>query len=109
MFGGVVVQEDNLPCPIQQSLELSYSSRNDCQFQQYLQESSRRVSEIEVGDKVPYVGHGENGLFTIKGLGKEILTVLAVDHDLGVARVTSPNWNFMPNYQTIDLKHLKRI
>ncbi len=104
MFDGVVVQE-----PIQQSLDLEYSSRNDCQFQQYFQYSSREVPKIKVGDKVLYVGRGENGLFTIKGLGKEILTVLAVDHDLGVARVTSPNWNFMPNYQTIDLKHLKRI
>jgi hypothetical protein len=26
-----------------------------------------------------------------------------------VARVTSPNWNFMPNYQTIDLKYLTKI
>ncbi len=64
---------------------------------------------IKAGDKVLYVGRGDTGLPADHRIFKEVLTVLSVDHEFGVARVTSPNWEFVPNYMTLDLRTMRRI
>jgi hypothetical protein len=59
---------------------------------------------ISVGDKVRYVGRGEWGLFTVKGIWRNELTVEAIQDDRAV--VSCPQW---VTKQTIPLKDLRKL
>jgi hypothetical protein len=67
---------------------------------------------ISVGDRVRYVGRGENGLFTLKGIWREPLTIVAIkdDHLRCVgderAEVSSPKW---VTTQNIPIKDLRKV
>jgi hypothetical protein len=60
--------------------------------------------DIYVGDKVRYVGRGEWGLFTVKGIWRNELTVEAIQDDRAV--VSCPQW---VTKQTIPLKDLRKV
>ena len=60
--------------------------------------------DISVGDRVHYRGKGENGLFTLKGLKTDELTVVAIKDDM--VDVSSPRWL---TYQNIPAKDLEKI
>ena len=60
--------------------------------------------DISVGDRVGYRGKGENGLFTLKGLKTDVLTVVAISGDM--VEVSSPCWL---TSQNIPAKDLERI
>lgn len=62
------------------------------------------MSDLFVGDRVRYVGRGENGIFTLKGIRSDILTVVAVKNDR--AEVSNPKW---VTTQNIPLKDLQKV
>jgi len=76
---------DNDRCTHGQNREFS---QNGCIKNTY---TSRPTSQsFAVGDRVRYVGQGENGLFTLKGIWRETLTIVAIKDDR--AEVSSPKW-----------------
>jgi hypothetical protein len=60
--------------------------------------------KISVGDRVRYRGKGENGLFTLKGLKTDELTVVAVSAVL--VEVSNPRWL---TTQNIPIKDLAKV
>jgi hypothetical protein len=60
--------------------------------------------EISVGDRVHYRGKGENGLFTLKGLKTDELTVVAIAGDM--VEVSSPRWLTTQNIPAKDLEKI---
>jgi hypothetical protein len=59
---------------------------------------------ISVGDRVRYRGKGENGLFTLKGLKSDVLTVVAVSEDM--IEVANPRWLTTQNIPMADLERV---
>ena len=59
---------------------------------------------INVGDRVRYRGKGENGLFTLKGLKTDELTIVAINDDF--VEVSNPRWL---TTQNIPVKDLEKI
>jgi len=59
---------------------------------------------ISVGDRVRYRGKGENGLFTIKGLKTDELTVIAISNDM--VEVSNPRWVTTQNIPAQDLEKI---
>jgi len=59
---------------------------------------------ISVGDRVRYRGKGENGLFTIKGLKTDELTVVAISD--GMVEVSNPRWVTTQNIPAQDLEKI---
>jgi hypothetical protein len=60
--------------------------------------------DISVGDKVRYRGKGENGLFTLKGLKTDELTVVAISG--GMVEVSSSRWLTTQNIPAQDLEKI---
>jgi len=60
---------------------------------------------ISVGDRVRYRGKGENGLFTLKGLKTDVLTVIAITDDM--VEVSNPRWLTTQNIPAKDLEKIQ--
>jgi hypothetical protein len=60
--------------------------------------------DINIGDRVRYRGKGENGLFTLKGLKTDELTVVAISDDM--VEVSNPRWLTTQNIPRSDLEKI---
>jgi hypothetical protein len=60
--------------------------------------------DINVGDRVRYRGKGENGLFTLKGLKTDELTVVEINDDM--VKVSNPRWLTTQNIPAKDLEKI---